>query len=121
MDETITLRIADIAGGGSCVASEDGDKVYDAIVAAIRAEKRIHLSFAGVQDLTSAFLNAAVGQLYKGDLPDDIIRSSLAPPIDASPEDLILLKRVVERAKEFFKNPEPFHRAAAEVMGKDDG
>jgi len=103
------------------VASEDGEKVYDAIVAAIRAGKRVQLSFAGVEDLTSAFLNAAVGQLYKGDLPEHVIRSSLAQPIDASPEDRVLLKRVVERAKAFFKNPEPFHQAALEVMGKDDG
>lgn len=120
MGETITLKIADIAGGGSCVASEDGDKVYDAIVAAMRAEKRVQLSFAGVEDLTSAFLNAAVGQLYKGDLSEHVIRSSLAQPIHASREDLVLLKRVVERAKEFFRNPEPFHQAAVDVMGKDD-
>jgi hypothetical protein len=120
MRETLTLRIADIAGGGACVASEDGDRVHDAISEALQAGKRVQLSFAGVEDLTSAFLNAAVGQLYKGALPQETIREGLAPPVDASPGDLVLLKRVVERAKEFFRNPEPFEQTVRSCLGDED-
>ena len=120
MAETITLKVAEVAGGPSCVASEDGDKVYRAIVEAIRRGKRVRLSFEGVEDLTSAFLNAAVGQLYKGDLSEEDIRNHLEQPIDASPNDLVLLRRVVERAKEFFKNPAPFEHGVNSVLGNGD-
>jgi len=37
--------------------------------------------------------------------------------LEASPEDLALLKRVVDRAKAFFQDPERFKRAAREESG----
>ena len=76
------------------------------------------MSFRGVTDLTSAFLNVAVGQLY-GEFTEEEIRAKLSVT-DASPDDLELLKRVVDRAKEFFKDPDRFTAAAKEVLGEDD-
>ncbi len=120
MSDQIELSVVGIVGSGFCVASEDGEKVHAAIVSALREGKKVVLSFKGVTDLTSAFLNSAVGQLYSGEFPEELIRQQLCPPTNASQEDLLLLKRVVERAKEFFRNPEPFHQAAAKAMGEDD-
>ena len=119
MTEIQEIRIAEIVGSGFCTASEDGQKVHDAIQRAISEGKQVILSFEGVQDLTSAFLNAAVGQLYS-QLSEKEIRARILPPINATPENLILLKRVVERAKEFFKTPERFEKATKEVLGEDD-
>jgi len=59
-----TIQIASLVGSNLCIASDDGEKVHDAIVAALRNGKKVRLSFEGVEDLTSAFLNTAVGQLY---------------------------------------------------------
>lgn len=120
MSDEIELRIAELVGSGVCVASEDGEKVYEAIAEALRAGKRVQLSFAGVDDLTSAFLNTAVGQLYKGDFTDEFLRSHLAPPKDASAADLVLLKRVVLRAKEFFSNPERYDQLVKLALGDED-
>ena len=75
----------------------------------------VRLSFEGVEDLTTAFLNSAIGQLY-ADHSEEELRRVLLPP-EGSPEHLTRLKRVVDRAKEFFRDPERFHIAAAEAFG----
>jgi hypothetical protein len=112
------LCIAEVAGTGFCVASDDGEKVHARIGSAFRSGRSVRLSFRGVTDLTSAFLNVAVGQLY-GEFTEEEIRAKLSVT-DASPDDLELLKRVVDRAKEFFKDPDRFTAAAKEVLGEDD-
>lgn len=113
------IRITEVVGSSLCIASDDGDKVHKKIVAAIRRGDKVQLSFAGIQDLTSAFLNSAVGQLY-GEFEEVKLRASLLPPVEASPDDLALLKRVVERAKEYFKDRQRFHKAEREVLGDDN-
>ena len=113
------IRIADVVGSGLCIASDDGDKVHAKIADAIKRGDKLQLSFAGIQDLTSAFLNSAVGQLY-GEFPEAQLKASLLPPVEASPDDLTLLKRVVERAKEYFKDRAAFDKAEREVLGDDN-
>jgi len=66
--------------------------------------------------MTSAFLNAAVGQLY-GEFNEDVIREHLSV-IDAEGDQLVLLKRVVDRAKEFFRDPEPYHAAVSGALNE---
>jgi len=113
------IRIIDVVGSDLCIASDDGEKLYARIADAIRRGEKVQLSFAGIQDLTSAFLNSAVGQLYSGEFSEPQLKASLLPPLDTSPDDLALLKRVVERAKQYFKDRDRFHRAEKEVLGDD--
>jgi len=112
------IRITEVVGSGLCIASDAGDKVHAKIVDAIKRGDKVQLSFVGIQDLTSAFLNSAVGQLY-GEFPEPQLKASLLPPTGASPDDLALLKRVVERAREYFKDRKPFDKAEREVLGDD--
>lgn len=109
MNEPITLRIYEIVGHEICVSTDDGQKVYAPIASALQNKKKVDLSFLNVETLTSAFLNAAIGQLY-GKFREDQIKSSLTVS-DISPDDQILLKRVVENAKEYFKDPERYQKA----------
>jgi hypothetical protein len=118
MDDQTELRIVDIVGSGFCFASADGQKVHDAIVAGLRNGRRVRLSFEDVDALTSAFLNVAVGQLY-GEFSEDEIKAGLSVT-GASRDDLHILKRVVDRAKEFFRDPARFHEAVKEVLGEDN-
>ncbi|MCY1556972.1 hypothetical protein D9M68_937760 [compost metagenome] len=53
--------------------------------------------------MTTAFLNAAVGQLY-GEFTESQVRERLGPPIDFEAWHLNRLKLVVDRAKEYFKD-----------------
>jgi hypothetical protein len=117
MSEELELSAFEIVGSPLCVASDDGQKVYDRIALAFKEGHRVNITFRNVKSITSAFLNAAVGQLY-GDFPEEMIRANLQVS-DAAPEDLALLKRVVDTAKVYFKSPEKFQSAVKEELGDD--
>lgn len=110
--------VFEVVGSGICVSSDDGQKVHDQIAAALREGKKIKVSFLNVESLTSAFLNAAIGQLY-GEFSDEMIRESLSVS-DMEQDDLALLKRVVETAKEYFSDPVRFRKAREEALEERD-
>jgi len=118
MIEQVNIRVFEVVGSALCVASDDGQKVHDQIAAALRSGRKVELSFLNIDGLTSAFLNAALGQLY-GEFSEEQIRANLSV-VNAAQDDLLLIKRVVDRAKEYFRDPERFEIAAAEVLGEDD-
>lgn len=112
------ISIYEVVGSHLCVASDDGQKVFDYLNIALENDQDVELSFLNVKTLTSAFLNAAIGQLY-GKFDEDQIRSHLEVK-DADQDDLALLKRVVDNAKLYFKNPERFNQALQETLGDED-
>ncbi len=111
MNELITLSVFEIVASPLCVASDDGEKVYERIWKAIKQERAVALSFINITIMSPTFLNVAIGQLY-GVFSEEEIRAKLTVK-DVEPEDLVLLKRVVETAKAYFKNPE--------LLGGDSG
>jgi hypothetical protein len=115
MSQTITLSVFEIVGSPLCVASDDGQKVYERIAAALKESRNVVVSFLNVTSLTSAFLNAAIGQLYDS-FKEDQIRAKLKVQ-DMQPDDLALLKRVVDTAKAYFKDPKRFKEATKEMLG----
>jgi hypothetical protein len=117
MSKTTALSIFEIVGSPLCVASSDGQKVHDRLAAALKEGRSIMLSFHNISTLTSAFLNAAIGQLY-GAFSEEQIRALLKVQ-DMQADDLALLKRVVETAKQYFKDPEKFDQAVRETLGDD--
>ena len=112
MSQDVRISVFEIVGSALCVASSDGQKVFDRVSTALKEGARVTLSFRNVSSLTSAFLNAAIGQLYGG-FKEDEIRASLTVA-DMQRDDLVLLKRVVDTAKEYFKDPKRFERAINE-------
>lgn len=118
MQEDLEIFIFEVVGSPLCVASSDGQKVYERLVSALKKGKSVMLSFNNVSTLTSAFLNAAIGQLY-GEFNEAQIRALLKVK-DMQSEDLALLKRVVETAKEYFKDSERFDQAVRDELG-DEG
>jgi hypothetical protein len=117
MSQDVYISIFETVGSHLCVASDDGQKVYDRIARALKEGRRVTVSFLNVDGLTSAFLNAAIGQLY-GSFTAEQIRSLLNVQ-DMQPDDVALLKRVVETAKQYFKDPGRFQQAVQEALGED--
>lgn len=101
--KNITIAISQIVGGGICVSAIDGQKVYEELYKAVASGNKVTLSFSGITRMTTAFLNAAVGQLY-GEFPEDVIRKQLAAPINYEDWHLNRLKLVVDRAKDYFSD-----------------
>ena len=114
MQKELTISIFEVVGSPLCVASSDGQKIYDRLAAALKEGRSTTLSFHNVSTLTSAFLNAAIGQLY-GHFSEEQIRS-LLKVTDMEPDDLALLKRVVETAKQYFKDPQKFNQAVRDEL-----
>ncbi|HWR24963.1 MAG TPA: STAS-like domain-containing protein [Methanosarcina sp.] len=117
-EERVQIIVVEIAGTSFCVASCDGQKVHNRIAAALCENKEVELSFEGISELTPAFLNSAIGQLYGG-FPAELIESSLLF-MDISEEDGIILKRVIERAKAYFEHAYSCRKALRDVLGGED-
>ena len=120
MSEDIKISVFGVVGSPLCVASDDGQKVYERLNTALEASRSVELSFRNVTTLTSAFLNAAIGQLYST-FSEEQIRDLLKVE-DAEQDDLALLKRVVDNAKLYFKDKEVYNKAVEETEenGDDD-
>jgi hypothetical protein len=114
MKNNVTLSIFEIVEGPLCVASDDGQKVYGRIAAGLKEGSNITVSFLKVSHLTAAFLNSAIGQLY-GTFSEDQIRSQLKVK-DMQTDDLVHLKRVVDTAKQYFKDPKRFNKAVHDTL-----
>jgi len=117
MANQVIVRVFDIVGGPLCVSAEDGQRVHDKILPLLKQGQKVVLSFEQVETVISAFLNAAIGQLY-GEFPEDRIRE-LVSVRDMDQNDLPILKRVVENAKVFFSDPDRFKRAINQENGND--
>jgi len=112
MVESSKLRIRDIVDTPFCVASEDGQKVYAKIFEELEQGKHIVLSFADISRLTTAFLNAAIGQLYNEFTEEQVRRSVTVEDVNSYTAELI--QKVINRAKEFYKDKE----RSLETIGK---
>lgn len=113
--ENVTINIVNAIGDVYGVEAEDGQKVFELIVKALNDGKKVTLSFQNIEILTTAFLNMAVGQLYK-DNTEAFIKENLTVADDISDSGKIALKRVVDTAKLYYKDPESFQRSIDEIM-----
>lgn len=111
----IRISIFEQIGSTAAVSSEDGDLLYGRIVKGLKEDgAQTTLDFTNIELITSTFLNAAIGQLYnKYDSP--FLRERLRVE-NMAKEDLVLLKKVVERAKEYFKNKEKIDASIKEAL-----
>lgn len=110
----VMVDIYRVVGSEFCVASADGQKVFRLIKAALDKRHPVVLSFAHVESLTSAFLNAAIGQLLEHyDEPQ--LRDRLTMR-DLAPADQDLLRRVIEGAKLYFKDPQGVEAVRRRVL-----
>jgi hypothetical protein len=107
--DNLTINIVNTIGDVYGVEAEDGQKVYELIKKAFETNHKVVLSFLNVEMLTTAFLNNAVGQLYK-DYSEEFIKDGLQVA-DISDSGKVALKRVVDTAKIFYKDPEALQRS----------
>lgn len=106
----IVNTIGDVYG----VEAEDGQKVFDLIVKSFKDKKKVNLSFQNIEMLTTAFLNTAIGQLYK-DYSEIFIKENLKVT-DISDSGKVSLKRVVDTAKLYYKDPDALKRSIDEII-----
>lgn len=109
-----TINIVNTIGDTFAVEAEDGQKVYTLIKKAFDKGNKVVLSFLNVKMMTTAFLNTAVGQLY-GDYAEETIKERMQVQ-DISESGIVSLKRVVDTAKLFYKDPDALKRSIDEIL-----
>lgn len=97
------INIYNEVNGVAAVSSIDGKNIYEKIKAAINSNKNVVLDFLNIEFVTSAFFNTAIGQLFN-DFSDEKINSILLEHISAN--DLSLYNQVIDRAREYYRNPD---------------
>ena len=117
VENAIKIMVVEIVGDNLCIASGDGQKVYEEIAVALRKGKNVILSFKNAEDITPAFLSRAIAQLYLT-LPEEQIESCLSI-VELEPEDEEFLEYVIRDAKEYLENPQRFAYATLETLGAD--
>ncbi len=115
MGNKLKISIYTIVGNSLCITPEDGEKVFKQLKKALLEEKQIVITFLNVEMLTPAFLNTAIGKLY-GEFDEDKIKNNISVS-DISNGDKLLLKRVVDTAKIYYKDPGQFEDSINKLMG----
>jgi len=100
------INVYEIIGGDAAVSSDDGDIIFQRIDKAFSSEIPVIVDFINIEVIVSTFLNASIGQLY-GSYNTEFIRNHLKVE-NMMNDDLGILKKVVERAKEYFRDKKKF-------------
>lgn len=100
------VKIRDIIGSETALAPSTGEPVHSYIHKELRNQNIVELDFSGMDVMTTAFLNAAIGQLY-AEFDSTYLNKYLRIE-EISDSDLILLKKVIKAAKDYFSDPEGY-------------
>ena len=112
------LKVRTIIDSSFAVATDDGQIIYDLLDENLSKKIKVLLDFSEIHILTTAFLNAAIGQLYsKFETPQ--IQPYLRL-INVADEDKILFKKVTDRAKEYFAEKEKSERNSNKAIYGED-
>lgn len=95
-----TINVFNIISGNFAVTTDDGNNIFYLVDKFLEDEKEVVLDFNGISIVTTAFLNAAIGQLYHKFSSEEISPYLQLRNVDT--EDLILFKKVTDRAKQYF-------------------
>lgn len=108
------IRVFDEIGSESAISVSDGDALFHKIDKAITQGVEVVLDFQNINFIITAFLNAAIGQLYSKYTSEQLqVKLKLK---NVKSEDVGLFKLVIERAKEYFSNPDDFEKTTKESI-----
>jgi hypothetical protein len=113
------VNASEISGSRFCVSSDEGQKLYQSIRSNLLDGKKVHVSFGDVEEISSAFLDSAIGRLYQGEFAEREIEAKMI--VDGlSEEDDFILRKVTDRAKDFHRDPDHFEAVMSEILGEDN-
>lgn len=98
----VQIKVLSILNNDAALTPTNGDKLFLSIYDTLKQSQFLEIDFTGIRFITSAFLNASVGQLY-AHFNSEFIKQHLKVS-NLENDDLVLLARVVERAKEYFSD-----------------
>ncbi|UBV43255.1 STAS-like domain-containing protein [Deinococcus taeanensis] len=112
--ETETIRIVDVVDTDICVTQADGERVFKRIYSAFQRGSNVVLSFRDVRFIISAFLNPAIGMLYK--YYDSRYLNENLKVIDITVDQRAMVREVLRNAKEYYENQAEVNNSLNEAM-----
>ena len=109
----IPLNIYKIIGNEFCISADDGEKVFKKLKQLIKEKCKIEISFKNIKILNTAFLNSAIGDMYKDHAED---MKKYCSVIDMDDVDKIALKNVIENAKAYYRDPKLFTKSIEDIL-----
>lgn len=97
----MNIKILELIGDRA-TDMKQGDEIYNYIIEGFKNGEIVYVDFAGLNTVLSTFLNNAIGTLYK-DYESAFLNANLKI-LNLCEEDLFVLRRVIKRAKEFYRN-----------------
>ncbi|MBU2446276.1 MAG: STAS-like domain-containing protein [Bacteroidetes bacterium] len=116
--QEIKVNIFELISSHAAVATDDGNKLYDRINKIFKSKNKVVLDFNNIELITSTFLNSSIGRLY-GHYDSNFIKEHLSIN-NLNDDDLLLLKKVVERAKEYFTQKEKMEKGIRETLENEE-
>lgn len=111
------ISIHDVAGSEVCISSDSGQKVYDTLRSAISQGNKVQISFENIKSISAAFLDSAIGQLYNGKIQVNVDENLSFESI--SPGRLLMVKKAISDAKEYYSNPEGYIAKMKKIFADD--
>jgi len=103
---TNTYNVQTIIKSDAALTPNAGDKLFEVIDSAIVKKLYVVVDFGSINYITSAFLNAAIGQLYSKYSSDELNEHLKLENL--ADDDRVLLKKVIDRAKQYFGDKQRF-------------
>lgn len=116
MKKQLNIHIYELLGSKDAVSSEDGSVLFKEIMKALNEDDIVTLDFNKIESITTAFLNVAIGQLYSKYDSAKLRECLKLENIGAG--DLTSLKRVVDRAKQYFIDKENMDNTIDDILNE---
>jgi len=118
MNEPIRISIADLIGKPRAISAADGETVFKEIYPHLKSGTPIALSFAGIRMVITAFLNAAIGKLYRDFTEEQI--DHLVEVTDLAEAFHPALEHSKTWSKAYYADPERLERSIKEGYGDEE-
>jgi hypothetical protein len=118
MNEPVFIRIADLIGKPRAIAAADGEMVFKEVYPVLKEGTPVVLSFGGIRMVITAFLNAAIGKLYRDITGEEVDRLLVVTELSEAFHPA--LEHSKTWSKVYYADPERLERAIKEEYGDEE-
>ena len=116
--KSLTIKVNEFISCNKGITPDEGKIIYDKLINAFSEGAKVVLDFSNVEMMTTAFLNVAIGNLYKTYKSEQL--KEMLKFEKVSEMTAFRIKKVTDNAKEFYKNQEEFSQNVKEVLDENN-
>ncbi len=117
-DNTFKINVFNVINSSFCISPDAGQKIYGLIVNALKDGKDVQLSFLNITMVITAFLNEAIGVLYKDHSQKTIDNIEFIDISDDLKEAFYAsLEKVKSGAPVYYRHQKELDDAASSILG----